>query len=94
MFNLKTVDMKVYVFVANGAADGDVSSPIINVFASKEKACEKLKSWVEGEEGEREYANKRGWDVYLDTPDYFGACDEGDYANNHTEIEVLECEVE
>lgn len=84
---------KVWVFYADQMADCDVLEPVMEVFSTEEAARKHLHDFVHGDEGEHEYAEKRGWTIECDDPDHFRAFEEGYYAGNHTEATIEEKEV-
>ena len=83
----------VWVFVANQASDGEEFDTITDVFTTEEAARKHLHEFVHGDEGEYEYATKRGWKIQHDDPDYFQACEDGYYCTNHTEATIEKKEV-
>ena len=83
----------VWVFTADQVADDDVFDVITEVFATEEAAKEHLHEFVYGDEGELEYAKKRGWTVEYNEPDHYRAFEEGYYSGNHTEATIEKREV-
>lgn len=83
----------VWVFTADQVADDDVFDVITEVFATEEAAKEHLHEFVYGDEGELEYAEKRGWTVEYNEPDHYRAFEEGYYSGNHTELTIEKKEV-
>jgi hypothetical protein len=81
------------VFTADQVADDDVFDVITEVFATEEAAKEHLHEFVYGDEGELEYAEKRGWTVEYNEPDHYRAFEEGYYSGNHTELTIEKKEV-
>ena len=78
----------VWVFTADQVADDDAFDVITEVFATEEAAKEHLHEFVYGDEGELEYAEKRGWTVEYNEPDHYRAFEEGYYSGNHTELTI------
>lgn len=78
----------VWVFVAEQSADDETMATITRVFATEEAAVKCLRDFVDGDEGEREYAEKRGWTIEADCDDWFVAYKEGYYCGNHTECSI------
>lgn len=81
---------KAWVFIASQTNEGEVEDPIVKVFDNKAAALEHLNMFVNGNEGERETADKKGWMVDCDEPEIFRACERDRYYYNHTEAQVLE----
>lgn len=83
----------VWVFYADQVADCEVLEPVVEVFSTEEAARKHMHEFVHGDEGEHEYAEKRGWTIEDDDPDHFQAFEEGYYAGNHTEATIEKKEV-
>lgn len=80
--------MTVWVFCADQISDADVMDVITEVFFKEEDALKYLHDFVHGDEGEYEYAKKRGWMIEYDEPNHFRAYEDGHYCHNHTEATV------
>ena len=83
----------VWVFVANQVSDGEMFDTITDVFTTEEAARKHLYEFVHGDEGEHEHAEKCGWTIKYDDPDYFQACEDDYYCTNHTEAMIEKKEV-
>lgn len=84
---------KVWAFIACQTIDGDANDPIVRVFDNEAEALRHLDIFVNGRKGEREYAEKKGWEIDLDEPSVFRAADLDRYNFNYTEAEVRELRV-
>lgn len=84
----------VWVFTANQALDDEMLDVLTKVFATEEEAKSYLYDFVHGEDGELEYAEKRGWTIECDYADWFQAYEEGYYCGNHTEVQIEKLEVQ
>ena len=87
---------KVYVFTAEQAWDGEAADIIVKTFRKKETAQEYMHKFIHdgGEESSEDYVKCKGWDVELDEPDLYRACDDGRYSTDHIEITITECNME
>lgn len=86
----KPEGQKAWVFLASQTNDGEVEDPIVRVFDNKAAALRHLDMFVNGNEGEREHAKKKGWEIDVDEPTMFRADEHDRYNFNHTEVQVLE----
>jgi len=73
--------MKVYVFSSIIVYDSDVIDDRTKVFCSREEA---LKALDDFKKKEQSYIEKEGWTIYADDEDFFEACEEGRYCENHS----------
>ena len=78
----------VWVFVADQAVNDDTLDTLTEVFATEEAAHKYMYDFVNGEEGELEYANKHGWNVEINEPDHYCAYEEGYYLGNHVQATI------
>lgn len=83
----------VWVFTANQASDDETFDTITKLFFTKEEARKYLYDFVHGEDGEAHFAEKRGWTIDWDNPDWFQAYDKGYYSGNHTECTIDKFEI-
>ena len=83
----------VWVFTATQACDAQAFDIITEVFATEEAAHKHMHDFVYSEDGELAFAEKRGWTIEANTPDYFQAYEEGYYNGNHTEAQINKFEV-
>ena len=93
MAKKKTLPMYVWVFIVNQASNDETLATIVKVFATEEAALKYLHDFVEGDEGERAYAEKHGWKIDEDCADWFLAYKEGYYCGNHTECSIEKKEI-
>lgn len=82
---------KVYVLTNHAACECEYLGTNNRVFAKKEDALKAFEDW---KKDEMEYVKRYDWKICADDPEHFEACEEGDYAANHTEGFVNEYEVE
>ena len=83
----------VWVFTATQACDDQALDTITEVFATEEAAHKHMHDFVYSEEGELDFAKKRGWTIEANTPDYYQAYEEGYYNGNHVEAQINKFEV-
>lgn len=83
----------IWVFTAHQACDDQVLDTITEVFATEEAALKHMQEFVGGEDGELAFAEKRGWKIEANVPDYFQAYEDGYYCGNHTEAEIKKLEL-
>lgn len=85
----------VYVFTAEQAYDEKTYDTIVKAFSSEEAAQEFLNTFIhdDGDEPITEYVEKHGWSVENDEPNYYMACEDGNYQANHIECTITKCEI-
>ena len=95
----------VWVFTAEQAYDYDSYDVIVRTFATEESARRFLHDFVYApasdgtivdseEESIAQYAERNGWDVEYDEPDFYMAHAEGSYPSDHVECRITKCEIE
>lgn len=87
---------KVYVFTAEQAWDGEVADIIVKTFRTRAAAQEFMHEFIheDGDESIENYVKRKGWEVEMDEPDLYRACEDGYYPTNHIEITITECNIE
>ena len=91
---MATETIYVWMFIADQAYKDEVLDKITKVFSTEEKAKAYMHDFVHGKDGEYQFAQKHGWEIAVDNPDHFMAYEEGYYNSNHTEVEVIQLQVE
>ena len=81
--------MKIYVFTADQAFDGECFDLIVKAFAKKEDAAKELNSFKEDVRKDI----KESWEIERDDEDVYRASQSMDYANQHVELMISEVEV-
>lgn len=82
--------MKIYVFTADQAFDGDCFDLIVKAYTKKEDAIAELKLFVEDVKKD---VDERGMEVEVNEDDVYRACVPMDYANQHVELMITETEL-
>lgn len=81
---------KIYIVVVHQVDNFVELALSTKPFSSIDKAKEYFNSIVEDE---RNYVNKKGWEIETDTDTYFCAFEDGRYAENHSFVELREEEI-
>lgn len=88
---------KVWVFTAEQAWCGDIQDTIVKAFSTEDAAHKFMQKFLQDEGGDesiRQYVERKGWEVELDTPDLYRAFREGYYCDDHIELTITECEIQ
>lgn len=80
--------MKIYVFTADQAFNGECLDLIVKAFAKKEDAVKELNLFKEDVKD-----NIKTFDIDRDEEDTYRACVPMDYANQHVELMITETEL-
>ena len=81
---------KIYIVVVHQVDNFAELALSTKPFSSIDKAKEYFNSIVEDE---RNYVNKKGWEIETDTDTCFCAFEDGRYAKNHSFVELREEEI-
>ena len=85
----------VWVFTGEQAWDGEVADIIVKTFRTREAAQKFMHEFIheDGDESIVDYVKRKDWSVEMDEPDLYRAY--GDqYATDHIEITITECNIE
>ena len=80
--------MKIYVFTADQAFDGECFDLIVKAFAKKEDAVKELNLFKEDVKD-----SVKTFDIDRNEEDTYRACVPMDYANQHVELMITETEL-
>lgn len=85
--------VKVWVLTHEEAVDGGSCDTMVFAYATKKEAMDELHACVYADDGELAFAQKRGWVIDQNTPEWFNAYEDGSYSINHTELTITECTI-